>query len=56
MKILLDTNVILDIALNRQPHVEYSVMLFELTDSKLSFYITPSSITYLLHHKKAIKP
>ncbi len=45
MKILLDTNVILDIALNRQPHVEHSVMLFELTDSKLSFYITPSSIT-----------
>ena len=44
--VLLDTNVILDIALKRLPHFGYAVKLFELTDkNKISEHITASTIT-----------
>ncbi len=32
-KVLLDTNIILDIALKREPHFEHSAKIFELIDS-----------------------
>lgn len=62
MKILIDTNIILDIALNRQPHVEHAASLFEFSKEKVTFYITPSSVTDIyyiakkqLKHEKALE-
>ena len=45
-RILLDTNIILDIALKRTPHFENSSRLFELIDKKqIIGYITASTVT-----------
>ena len=52
MKVLLDTNIILDIALNRQPHVEHSARLLDTPEKKLTFYITASSITDIYYITK----
>lgn len=46
IKVLIDTNVILDIALNREPFFEYSSKIFDrIDDHVLEGYITASSIT-----------
>ena len=45
-RILLDTNIILDIALKREPHFEHSAKLFELIDNKQFIgYITATTVT-----------
>lgn len=45
-RLLLDTNIILDIVLNRAPHFEYSSRIFELIDKKrIIGYITASTVT-----------
>lgn len=46
IKALIDTNVILDIALNREPFFEYSSKIFDRIDDQiLEGFITASSIT-----------
>jgi len=46
IKALIDTNVILDIALNREPFFEYSSKVFDKIDDQiLEGFITASSIT-----------
>ena len=46
IKALIDTNVILDIALKREPFFEYASMIFDKIDDQiLEGYITASSIT-----------
>jgi predicted nucleic acid-binding protein len=46
IKALIDTNVILDIALKREPFFEYSSMIFDKIDDQiLEGYITASSVT-----------
>ncbi|MBZ0244052.1 MAG: PIN domain-containing protein [Bacteroidales bacterium] len=43
---MLDTNIILDIALKREPHFEHSAKLFELIDNKRFIgYITATTVT-----------
>ena len=45
-RLLLDTNIILDIALKRSPHFEFSSRIFELIDKKrIISYITASTVT-----------
>ncbi len=45
-RLLLDTNIILDIALKREPHFELSSKIFELIDKKrVVCYITASTVT-----------
>jgi len=45
-RLLLDTNIILDIALKREPHFEHSSKIFELIDRKrIIGYITASTVT-----------
>lgn len=45
-RLLLDTNIILDIALKREPHFEHSSRLFELIDNKrIIGYITATTVT-----------
>lgn len=44
--LLIDTNIILDIALKRAPHFEHSSQIFELLDKKqLGGYITATTVT-----------
>ncbi|MCA9937888.1 MAG: hypothetical protein KC418_04560 [Anaerolineales bacterium] len=56
MKILIDTNVILDIALERQPFVEQAMSLFEEAErAHVALYVTatrlPICITLLAKQK-----
>jgi predicted nucleic acid-binding protein len=45
-RLLLDTNIILDIALKREPHFEFSSKIFDLIDQKrIIAYITASTVT-----------
>ncbi|NHB70230.1 PIN domain-containing protein [Perlabentimonas gracilis] len=45
-RLLLDTNIILDIALKREPHFELSSKIFELIDkNRIIGYITASTVT-----------
>jgi predicted nucleic acid-binding protein len=46
MRILLDTNIILDIALGREPHFTDSASLFKKIDNKLIYgFVTATTIT-----------
>ena len=57
-KILLDTNIILNIALRREPHFTHSSKLFGLIDEKLiAGYITATSLTdiYYIARKEKSK-
>ncbi len=50
MKILLDTNVVLDIALDRKPFCEAAVRVFEASDfEKIHLFITGSIATDLYY-------
>ena len=50
MTVLIDTNVALDILLNRQPYYENAVIIFSLSKSKLiKSYISASSITDIFY-------
>ena len=55
MNILLDTNIILDTFLGREPHNDHSDVIFELiADNKVVGYINTSSVTdiyYVLRKK-----
>ena len=55
MNVLLDTNVILDTFLGREPYNSHSDKIFELiADNKIFGYINTSSVTdiyYVLHKK-----
>ncbi len=61
-KVLLDTNIILDIALNRQPYIKNSnLVIRKLLVRKSSIYITATTVTdiyYILRktigHQKAL--
>lgn len=45
-RVLLDTNIILDIALKREPHFEFSAKIFELIDNKAIIgHITATTVT-----------
>jgi predicted nucleic acid-binding protein len=56
MRILLDTNIILDIALKRKPHYSNSSKLFQLIDNTdLKAFLTANSITdiyYIIKKEK----
>jgi len=55
-RILLDTNIILDIAFNREPHFEFSSKIFELIDKKrIIGYITASTVTDIYYISKKEK-
>ena len=55
-KELLDTNIILDIALKREPHFEHSAKIFELIDSKLILgFITATTVTDIYYISKKDK-
>ena len=46
IRAIIDTNIILDIALRRQPHFDHSLKIFDAIDERLlEGYITASSIT-----------
>lgn len=50
MRILIDTNIILDIALERQPFVEPAIRLLEMAQqTDLTIYVTATTITDLYY-------
>ncbi len=50
MKVLLDTNIILDIILQRQPFFEPAIEILQLADTKkIEAYITSNSITDIFY-------
>ncbi len=50
MKILVDTNVVLDIALNRQPFVEHAALLWRLAEQQeITAYLSNTSITDIFY-------
>ena len=56
MRILLDTNIILDIALRREPHFTFSVQAFKAIDNKIIFgFVTATTITDIYYIAKREK-
>ena len=50
MTVLIDTNVVLDLLLNRQPYYESATIIFSLTKRKLiKSYVSASSITDIFY-------
>ncbi|KPA14124.1 twitching motility protein PilT [Candidatus Magnetomorum sp. HK-1] len=50
MKILIDTNVILDIALERNPFVEHAALLFKIANKKrIHIFMTATTVTDLYY-------
>lgn len=50
MKVLIDTNIVLDVLLNRKPFVEDAVKAFRQAEKgQLEAYITASSVTDLVY-------
>ncbi len=55
-RVLLDTNIILDIALKRESFFKFSAELFDLIDQKIiSAYLTASTITDIYYISKRQK-
>ncbi len=55
-RILLDTNIILDIALKREPHFEHSSKIFELIDKRqIAGCITATTVTDIYYISKKEK-
>lgn len=55
-KVLIDTNIILDIALERKPFLEYAINLFQLIDDKkIIAFLTATTITDIYYISKKIK-
>ena len=55
MKVLIDSNVILDIGLHRDPCFESASKLFSYPESRLQFFLTPSACTdiyYIVRKEK----
>ena len=56
MRILLDTNIILDIALRREPHFTYSSEVFKAIDNNIILgYVTVTTITDIYYIAKREK-
>ena len=58
MKVLIDTNVILDVLIGREPHLEHSAGVLRLCGTQVSGFVTVSQTTdifYLLCREK-VKP
>ena len=56
MRLLLDTNIILDIALKREPHYKDSATIFKKIDNKLIFgFVTATTITDIYYIAKKDK-
>ena len=56
MRILLDTNIILDIALKREPHFTYSAQAFKAIDNRVVFwFVTATTITDIYYIAKREK-
>jgi predicted nucleic acid-binding protein len=56
MKVLLDTNIILDIALKREPHFSDSAKVFKIIDNKSIFgFVTATTITDIYYIAKREK-
>lgn len=50
MKVLIDTNIILDVLLNRRPFVEKSVKVFEAAEKrKVEAFVTSNSVTDIVY-------
>ena len=50
MKVLIDTNIVLDLILNREPFVESALMLFELIETtKIQGFIAATTITNIFY-------
>lgn len=50
MKVLIDTNIILDIALNRAPFVEHATLLWRLAEQKeITACLSNTSITDIFY-------
>lgn len=46
MKVLIDTNIVLDLILNREPFIESALILFELVEAtKIQGFIAATTIT-----------
>jgi predicted nucleic acid-binding protein len=55
MKILIDTNIFLDVILKRQPHYKYSSQVWSLiSDKKINGYISAISINNLYYISRKI--
>lgn len=53
MKVLIDTNVILDIALEREPFVEQAVLLFKtIRRCSVDLFMTATTVTDLYYIEK----
>ena len=56
MRVLLDTNIILDIALKREPHFTYSAQAFKAIDNTVVFgFVTATTITDIYYIAKREK-
>ena len=49
MKVLIDTNVILDVILKRQPSYDFSAKVLELADKGVEEYISASAVTDIFY-------
>jgi len=55
-RILFDTNIILDIALKREPHYKHSSKIFELIDKKrILGFVTATTITDIYYIARKVK-
>lgn len=55
-KVLIDTNIILDIALERKPFLEHAINLFQLIDDgKIIAFLTATTITDIYYISKKVK-
>lgn len=56
MKVLFDTNIILDFALQREEHFNFAIKLFELIENRtIKAYLTATTITDIYYITKKIK-
>ncbi len=56
IKILLDTNIILDVALKRHPHYDHSAALFvKLDEKEFGAYITATTVSDIYYIAKKAK-
>ncbi len=50
MKILIDTNIVLDVLLNREPFSKYSAEIFKLAEQgKVEAFLTANSVTDIVY-------
>ena len=49
MKVLIDTNVILDVLMKREPHFEFSAQILKLCDTNITGCITSSQTTDIFY-------